>query len=167
MIGLLNIPTVNTLVVQNVMPKRLLGAAMGAIFFCILMGVAIAPAVLGSAMNVAYNKKLAVSIPDEVKKMSENGAIAGVDDSGVLLSKPSMEKLEKSFQNKGSEGQALFEQTVRAIRNSLETGLRSVFWVGAITMLISFLLIITIPEVSLDAGSRNPRLNLSFKVSGF
>ncbi len=156
-IGLGAIPTVNTLVVQNVMPKRLLGAAMGAIFFCILMGVAISPAILGSAHDVAYAKNLEKFLPPEVKKMSEKGEVKGLQDSGVLLSETSMKELEKSFQSGESGGQELFRKTVQAIRDSLAAGLRSAFWVGAVTMLVSFLLILTLPEVSLDPGAADSR----------
>ena len=44
----------------------------------------------------------------------------------------------------------LFPKTVQAIRTSMQAGLRSVFWLSAITMLISFLIILTLPEISLD-----------------
>lgn len=69
------------------MPRRLLGVAVGAIFFFVMMGMAIAPAILGLAQN---------SVPD------------------------------------------------------LEGGLKLVFLVGAVTMAVSLLLILTIPEVSMD-----------------
>jgi MFS family permease len=81
-------PTVNTLVAQFAVPKRLLGVAVGAIFFVVMMGQAISPAILGLAQN---------SVAD------------------------------------------------------LEAGLKLVFLVGGIGMLISLLLVITIPEVSMDA----------------
>ena len=42
--------------------------------------------------------------------------------------------------------QALFPDTVRAIRYSLHTGLKGVFWPGAVTMLLAFLIICTIPD---------------------
>jgi len=81
-------PTINTLVAQFAVPKRLLGVAIGAIFFFVMMGMAIAPAILGLAQN---------SVPD------------------------------------------------------LEAGLKLVFLVGAIGMVVSLILVITIPEVSMDA----------------
>jgi MFS family permease len=62
-LGLGAIPTVNTLVVQWALPKRLLGASMGAIFFSVMMGMAISPAVLGSVMNASYATKLDASLP--------------------------------------------------------------------------------------------------------
>ncbi len=81
-------PTINTLVAQFAVPRRLLGVAIGAIFFFVMMGMAIAPAILGLAQN---------SVPD------------------------------------------------------LEGGLKLVFLVGAVTMVVSLLMVLTIPEVSMDA----------------
>jgi MFS family permease len=80
-------PTINTLVAQFAVPRRLLGVAVGAIFFVVMMGMAIAPAILGLAQNSA---------------------------------------------------------------GSLEAGLKLIFLVGAIGMVISFLMVLTIPEVSMD-----------------
>ena len=48
-------PTINTLVAQFAIPKRLLGVAVGAIFFVVMMGMAIAPAILGLAQNSAVD----------------------------------------------------------------------------------------------------------------
>jgi hypothetical protein len=85
--GLGAMPTVNTLVAQFAVPKRLLGVAVGAIFFVVMMGMAISPAILGLAQNSAAD---------------------------------------------------------------LEAGLKLVFMVGAIDMAISFIMVLTIPEVSMD-----------------
>lgn len=90
-LGLGTIPTLNTLVAQFAVPRRLLGVAIGAIFFFVMMGMAIAPAILGGVMN-----------------------------------------------------------GVQASTGSLETALKTVFLIGAVTMAISFLMIITIPEIDMD-----------------
>jgi len=154
-IGLGAVPTVNTMVVQNAVPKRLLGAAMGAIFFCILMGVAISPAVLGAAMNSTYNSTLTASLPEGLGEKVDEATMQSIGNSRVLLSENALKDLEKSFENIGGDNRALFEQTVQAIRTSLLAGLRSVFWVSAITMLMAFLLISTIPEIPFDGdGSK-------------
>ncbi len=85
--GLGAIPTISTLVAQFVVPRRLLGVAVAAIFFFQMLGLSVAPAILGIAQNSAPN---------------------------------------------------------------LESGLKLVFLMGAAAMAVSLLLIITIPEVSLD-----------------
>lgn len=48
-ISLGTIPTVNTLVAQFAVPKELLGVAVGAIYFFVLMGMAVGPQFLGLA----------------------------------------------------------------------------------------------------------------------
>ncbi|MBP1625425.1 MAG: putative drug transport protein, partial [Acidobacteria bacterium] len=68
-VGLGAIPTVNTLVVQWAVPKRLLGVSLGAIFFSITMGMAISPAVLGSVMNTSYAEKLKVTLPSGLNQI--------------------------------------------------------------------------------------------------
>jgi len=156
-LGLGAIPTVNTLVVQYAVPKRLLGVAMGAVFFSITMGTAISPAVLGSAYNMAYAKKLAVSLPAELNQFADKTTIASLGDSKVLLSPKAMQALETTFKKTGAAGNALFLQTVDAIRSSVEAGLKGVFLLGAITMLIAFLLISAVPEISMDAVVEDKR----------
>ena len=86
--GLGAIPTINTLVSQFAVPKRLIGVAVGAMFFFQMVGLSVAPAIFGIAQNTA---------PD------------------------------------------------------LESGLKLVFLVGAVAMVLSLLLIISIPEVSMDS----------------
>jgi len=146
-LGLGAIPTVNTVVVQNAIPKRLLGAAMGAVFFFLMMGVAISPAILGAAEQATYHKTLEASLPGGLEHM------AGLIDSRVLLSEPDMAALENTFREMGSEGEALFQQTVEAIRSSMESSLRTLFWISALTMLLAFLIIITIPEIRIGEGN--------------
>jgi MFS family permease len=150
-IGLGAVPTVNTVVIQSIVPKRLLGAAMGAMFFCLMLGVAICPAILGAAMNATYTGTLAKSLPEGLKRIADEATMAAMADSRVLLSKPDMDALESAFNRLGPEAQGLFQQTVASIRASLAAACRGVFWIGAIAMLISFLLILTIPEIGIGA----------------
>jgi MFS family permease len=150
-LGLGAIPTVNTLVVQYAVPKRLLGVAMGALFFSISMGVAIAPAILGSAMNMQYNSALKASLPGSLTQFANEATMTSLGNPRVLLSKPAMITLRETLGKRGNDGHALLEQTVQAIRTAMTAGLRAVFIIGAVTMLLAFLLIATIPEISMDA----------------
>jgi MFS family permease len=51
--GLGAIPTINTLVAQFAVPKRLLGVSVGAMFFFQMVGISVAPAIMGIAQNTA------------------------------------------------------------------------------------------------------------------
>ncbi|NLT68216.1 MAG: MFS transporter [Acidobacteria bacterium] len=154
-IGLGAFPTVNTMVVQNAIPKRLLGVSMGAIFFCISMGIALAPAILGSAMNLTYQGKLKESLPAALKDVADNPAMASLGNSRVLLDPAAMASLEAAFKAEGADGEVLFKEAIQAIRVSMEAGLRSTFLISTIAMLIAFLLICTVPEISMEKGAED------------
>jgi MFS family permease len=150
-IGLGAIPTINTLISQFAVPKNLLGMAVGAIFAFVFMGNAIAPAILGSAMNQSYTVNLQESLPAELGRSLDDEALASLADPRVLLSARAMTSLEKSCNSIGERGPALFKETIKAIRNSFEASLKIVFLIAAIATLASWLLILTIPEVPIDS----------------
>jgi MFS family permease len=140
------IPTINTVVVQNAVPKRLLGVAMGAIFFFLGVGNAVSPAVMDSAMNVTYKKALSQSLPRDLSKiMDEKTLETLLGDPQVLLSGSAKQDLEKILQGKGVDGTQLFQQTVEATRSSLEASMRTIFTISAVLMLLAFLIICTVP----------------------
>ena len=77
----------------------------------------------------------------------------------MLLLKPALKELQRTYDTMGNKGQALLAQVVQAIRASLQSGLSIVFLIGAGTMLLSFLLILAIPEISMDVEvkDKSPR----------
>jgi MFS family permease len=150
-LGLGAIPTLNTLVAQFAVPKRLLGVAVGAMFFFVIMGRAISPAILGSAMNVTYENTLQETLPAELEHIADQAALMSVANSRVLLSEEATAELREFIEGLESRESALFEKTVQAIRDALEASLKIIFLIAAVTTLLSFLLIVTIPEISMDA----------------
>jgi len=123
---------------------------VAAMFFVVFLSQAVSPAVLGSAMNASYSKKLQVSLPSELNRIEDKETLASLADPRVLLSQKAMSALRKDFQEFDGGGDALFQRTVQAIRDSLEASLKTIFVIGAVAMLISFLLVVTIPEVSME-----------------
>ena len=137
------IPTINTVVVQNAVPKRLMGVAMGAIFFFLMIGSAISPAILGSTMNVSYTKALSQSLPEGFRDIVDEKTMEALDDPQVLLSESAKKSLMETLQGKG---ETLYQETEEAILHSLEAGIRNIFLIGALLMLVAFLIICTIPR---------------------
>lgn len=91
------IGTITTLVAQFAVPRRLLGVAVGAIFFFQMIGLVVAPSLLGLVQSGASN---------------------------------------------------------------LESGLKSVFLIGAVAMTVGLLMILTIPEISMEAGDAREKSEL-------
>jgi MFS family permease len=145
-LGIGAMPTVNALVVQYSVPKKLLGVSTSALFFFVMMGQSIAPAILGSAMNTKYNSVLKAALPAEMGTVTDQATMISLGNPRVLLSKPAMAALHETL----GKNQKLFDQTVSAIRTSMESSLRFVFVIGALCMLLAFLTICTIPEIPID-----------------
>lgn len=143
-------PTVNTIVTQAAVPRRLLGVATSALLFSVSMGMATAPAILGSAMNMRYSSALKASLPGAIAQTASDATMRSLGDPRVLLSGPAMRELRETLTKASSNGEALFEQTVDAIRTSMESGLRIVFIIAAVAMFMAFLLILTIPIIPID-----------------
>ncbi len=156
-IGMGSIPTLNTLVVQYAVPRKLLGVATGALFFSALLGQAIAPAIMGSAMNIRYNNTLITSLPAEVTRLADSATVTSLGDPSVLLSEPVKASLRKTLHSETAEGKVLLDRTVSAISVSMEAGVKIVFIIGAIAMLLTFLTICTLPHISIDAEVEDKR----------
>jgi MFS family permease len=149
-LGVGSIPTINILVVQFALPKRLLGIAVAAIFFMVALGNAVAPAILGPAMNSTYGKSLEELLPAGLEGHIDAATLESFADPRVLMSQDAMKELQSTFNKIEGQGAVLFIQTVQAIRNSLQSGLRVIFLIGSVALFAAFLLILTIPEVSMD-----------------
>jgi MFS family permease len=153
-IGMGAIPTVNTLVAQYAVPRRLLGVATAALYFSVMIGQAVAPAILGSAMNMKYNSTLKGSLPSEVSQSADETTMTSLGNPRVLLSKPAMESLRETILKTGSNGEDILRRTVSSIRHSMEAGLRAIFIIGALAMVLTFLIICTIPQISIDTEAK-------------
>ena len=149
-IGMGSIPTLNTLVAQYAVPKRFLGVATGMLYFSVLLGQAIAPAVLTSAMNMKYTSVLAANLPPEVKTMSDEDLLSSLGNPRVLLSQREMAALSETLGNSGPDGAATLERTIDAIRLAMEAGLKVIFIIGAIGMMLTFITICLLPSLSID-----------------
>jgi MFS family permease len=151
-LGMGAVPTLNTLVAQYAVPKRLLGVVTAAIYFCVMMGTAIAPAICGSALNMSY--KSALQLPVEAAQLTGNaGSLASLDYK-VLLDEKGKADLVNSFVKKYPNGKVLADQTISSMRNALESGLKVIYIIGVLTMLCTFIIMCTVPQVSMDAPAQ-------------
>ena len=96
---------------------------------------------------------------------SNGTTLTSLDDSGVFLLKPAMKELQDTFDRMGGNGPALLVQTVQSIRTSPQSGLRIVFLIGAGTMLLAFLFILAIPEISIDVEVKDEKTPESLEKS--
>jgi MFS family permease len=146
------IPTTNILVVQFALPEKFRGVSVAAIFFIVALGTAAAPAILGPAMNANYNKSLNSLLPKEINLHIDAATLESLADPRVLMSKEAMDELKDAFGENEGLNTVFFDETVQAVRDSLQAGLKILFLMGAVALFIAFLFIITIPEVPIEGG---------------
>jgi DHA2 family tetracycline/oxytetracycline resistance protein-like MFS transporter len=151
-VGVGSIPTTNILVVQFALPVKFRGVSIAAIFFIVALGGAAAPAILGPAMNVAYGNKLQSLLPEDLELHIDAATLESIADPRVLMSDEAMAELKNSFRKIEDKKPALFDETVQAIRSSLQSGLKVLFLIGAFALLLALLFIMTIPEVPIESG---------------
>jgi MFS family permease len=149
-LGLGTIPTINALVVQYSVPRRLLGAATGGLYFIIAMGKSLAPAVLGSVMNTVYDSDLTASLPPSLDNFLDKATISSFANPRILLSAQAITDLRELFSRSGEQALLLYQQTVDVIRSSLSSALHVLFLISAMAMLMAFMSIATIKEIPLD-----------------
>jgi uncharacterized membrane protein YccC len=99
------IPNVNTLMVPYAIFEGLLG-------------VAIALAISGSVLNVAYAKTLDAALSAALHQSGDKATRTSPGDPRVLLSPSAMKALKKTLHKAGTGGKEFFKQTVEAIRAS-------------------------------------------------
>jgi len=121
------------------------------------MGGAIGPSILGSAMNATYARTIQSSLPAELRHVTDEAVMKPLTNPRILISPQAMTALQTSLRSMDKADPALLEKTVQSIRKSLEASLKMVFAIGAVSVLLSFLLIITIPEVSIDVEVKDKR----------
>ena len=157
-LGVGSIPTINILVVQFALPTRLRGISVAAIFFICLLGTASAPAILGPAMNATYEKRLENLLPQDLELHIDAATLESIADPRILMSKKAVEELKSTFSRIEDKKPMLFDETIQAVRSALQSGLKVLFLIGSIALLIALLFIITIPEVSMDeeVQDKNP-----------
>ncbi len=150
-LGVGAIPTTNILVVQFALPVKFRGVSVAAIFFIVALGTAAAPAILGPAMNATYEKKLQRMVPEDLALHIDEVTLESIADPRVLMSGRAMAELKSAFSKIEDMKPTYFEDTVQAVRNALQSGLKVLFIIGAIAELIALLFIITIPEVPIES----------------
>jgi hypothetical protein len=116
----------------------------------VLLGQAVAPAILTSSMNMKYTSVLAANLPPELESIADEKLKESLVDSKVLLSQSAMAALSETIGNSGPDGPVILERTIDAIRLAMEAGLKVIFTIGAIAMILTFLTICLLPSLSID-----------------
>lgn len=148
-VGLGTTMPIFTLAVQNSVPYNLMGVATSSVQFFRSIGGTIGVAIMGSLLASRFQDKLLSSIPKPLQNGPALSKLQGFDNPQALLNPQAMAAMHKEFAAFGPQGDALFQQFVHVIRVALASAISSVFLLGTVAVVISFVAVFFLKEIPL------------------
>jgi hypothetical protein len=126
-----------------------MGAVTAALTFFRSIGGTIGVAILGSVMTNRFNSSFDANLPDALKQRVPPEQLAALKNPQILLSRDATDTIRTSFAAFGAQSDALFNQLMFALRQSLATAITSLFFAAMIAMLLAFVSVIFLKEIPL------------------
>ena len=139
-----------TIAVQNAVPYKMLGAATSSVPFFRSIGGSMGLAIFGSVLNNRFASQFLGSIPTVVKTTIPADQLSSLAyNPQALVSVPAQVQLRDTFNVFGSQGQALYDQTLQALRQSLSSAIARVFLITLFVGIASFIICLFLKEIPL------------------
>jgi len=141
------------LAVQNALPQSLLGVASASTQFFRQVGGTLGMAVGGTLITGQLHARLGDELPDRLVATAPPEMLHRLETPALLLSPSEMTRMRDAFGLMGSDGPALYADTVEAMRGVLADGLHEVFIGGLIVAIIAVLVSALLPDLALRAAA--------------
>ena len=139
-----------TITVQNAVPYKMLGVATSSVPFFRSLGGSVGLAIIGSIMNNRFASQFFSNIPETIKTTMPAEQLASLaHNPQALVNTQAQAQLRDAFNIFGSQGQALFEQLLQVLRQSLSSAISRVFLIGFFIVIICFVTSLFLKEIPL------------------
>ena len=138
-----------TIVVQNAFPLIRLGEVTAGLQFFRSIGGTVSVAILGTLMTTRFQDAFARNLPPTLTAAVPPERLAALQNPQVLLSPEATAQIQQGFAAFGAQGQALFQQLMVAIRDSLAEAITSLFVIAAGAMVVGFVVTLFLQEIPL------------------
>ena len=132
-----------TVIVQNQFPSSRFGEVTAGIQFFRSIGSTVGLAVLGTVLTNRFTAAMAENLPGPVERYE--GA-AALDDPRVLLSPQASERIHDLLATYGAKHEQLLAGFTRAVRQSLDAAMSSVFLIGALVSVAGLVAVLVLRE---------------------
>lgn len=138
-------PSINPLAALAQIDPSDFGAGTGTLNFVSSLGNAVAPALLGSVLNGSYAGAITANTASIASQLNP-AQIKTISNARILINAASMNQLKGTF----GTNSALFNQTVAAVKNSLQSAVSTAFIVAACITVVSVIAAVMVKEIPLD-----------------
>jgi EmrB/QacA subfamily drug resistance transporter len=139
-----------TIAVQNTVPYRLLGAATSSVPFFRAIGGTVGLSIFGSIMSNRLASEFITKLPEAIRTLIPPELLSSITHNAqVLVSPEAQAQLQAVFSGMGEQGAALYDQTIRTLREALNSGLSQIFMVAFVIIVLAFITNLFIKEIPL------------------
>ncbi len=135
------------LAVQNAVHYRFMGIATSTMQFLRSVGGTMGVAIFFSLIERQYSSGLVTTVPQPVQSQPQLTEV--LKDPQFMLNQQAFDKVHQVFLGFGAQGQALFDQTLLAIRTSLADAIASAFFVAVFVLLAAVVVGVFMKEIPL------------------
>jgi hypothetical protein len=142
------------LAVQNAVPYRFMGISTSTMQFLRSVGGTFGVAIMFSLIQSSYHNELAKTVPSQVR---ENPQIEqALDDPQFILNGEALARVEQAFSGFGQQGEALFGETVDAVKQSLATGITDAYVLAVFILVVALVISFFMEEIPLRKAHYSP-----------
>ncbi len=146
---------VYTVAVQNALPQKM-GQVSSALTFFRQLGGTVGLAAMGSVLTSTYIPAFHNALPATLKQGLPSGALAVFDNPLILLSPGALAQVHAGFAGYGSQGLALFNGVLEAVKIGLAQSIHNVFILCLAIMIVCLVLVWVLKEIPLR-GERSKK----------
>jgi EmrB/QacA subfamily drug resistance transporter len=148
--GLGIIMPIYTIAVQNTVPYNFLGAATSLVPFFRAIGGTVGLSIFGSIMSNRLASEFITKLPEAIKTLIPPELLSSITHNAqVLVSPEAQAQLQAVFSGMGEQGAALYDQTLQTLREALNAGLRQIFVVAFVIIVLAFITNLFLREIPL------------------
>lgn len=135
------------LAVQNAVPYKYMGISTSAMQFLRSVGGTMGVAVMFSLIQSRYHESLRADVPAVVQQQPQ--LAKALNDPQFLLNTQAYNRVHDAFLSFGAEGQAIFDQTINAVKASLAAAITEAFFTSVFVMAAALVVAVFMKEVPL------------------
>lgn len=145
-----------TVVVQNAVDRRVIGAATATLAFVRSISGTIGVAILGALLTAVYNREFLATVPSTVAEAVPAGRLAAFSDPQILLSSQARDQIATTFAPLGGRAALLMSQLLETVRQALGVAIHDVFLACSVMLAVALALCFLLREIPLERHGPSP-----------
>lgn len=142
------------LAVQNAVPYRFMGVSTSTMQFLRSVGGTFGVAIMFSLIQSGYHSRMSTAVPPQAR--DDPQIREALDDPLFIQNTQAFGGVRESFSAFGSQGEALFAQSIQGVKESLAVGIADAFLVAVFILIVALAISVFMEEIPLRKAHYSP-----------